>query len=300
MDGCTDGEIIPGVATTNETGKVTVKFKAGNKKGTAILHGWYVHTTPYGVPYAFMAYTLVQIQVPIPTLWMLTAEFSNSLISKQDTAIRFNLGDKPVVREYHSSVNRETSGNLTALIENFAEDRVHDFSFNTEYYEPKLLAVSGTGRQEMFSQKTEVLDGELMNADIRNDNVSGFASQGASIQFDYSSDYKYFGLSIGIKAAGAYLGHMYGSHGNQVEWWNYGDDINDNYLSSGTGGDQGDPLAGCRITKTDYGYLIQISRIEKSNVPSPEGTDYTTITSTLTARLVPYKPNSLLSKQIGK
>jgi len=302
MDGCTGGEIIPGVATTNQAGKVNVKFKAGNKKGTAILHGWYVHTKPYGIPYAFMGYTLVQIQVPIPSLWLLTAEFSNSLISKSDTTDKFDMGGILQVNENHSTYTRETSGKLTALIENFALDPLHDFEFNNDGggSEPLLFTLSGTGSQDIFGQSTRVIDGQLISADIRDDNVKGFAFGGAFIHLYYSSEYKSFGCVIGIRAVGAYHGRMYGYGPGLPEWSDYGEDIKDYYLQSGAEGDPDDPADGCRITKTDSGYLIQINKTENSNVPSANGADYTTKTTNLTARLVPYNQKLLSGKAIGK
>jgi hypothetical protein len=302
MDGTKGGEIIPGLATTNEEGKVTVKFKAGNQKGAAVIYGWYVHTKPYGIPYAFMGYSLVQIQVPIPSLWLLTAEFSNSLISKSDTADKFDLGGKLVVDESHSTYTRETSGKLTALIENFALDPVHDFEFNTDGggSEPLLQSLSGTGSQDIFGQSSRVIDGQLISADIRDDNVSGLSIGKASIHLYYSGEYKSFGCVIGIRAVGAYHGRMYGYGPGLPEWSDYGEDIKDYYLQSGAEGDPDDPADGCRITKTDSGYLIQINKTENKNVSSPGGTDLSTKTSNLTARLVPYNQKSLSGQTVGK
>lgn len=292
MDGTKGGEMIPGIATTNEAGKVTVKFKAGNEKGTAVLYGWYVHTKPYGIPYAFMASALVQIQVPAPSLWLLTAEFSNSTIARSDTVDKFEAGDKLWVEEYHSSSDEETSGNLTALIENFADDREHDFEFSVENSEPKLLTVSGTGREDDYSQETRVIDGQLIYATLWNSNVSGFANRGATIKFFYNSEYKSFELSIGIKAIGVSRFRMYGYGPGLPEWEDKGENKNEQNLISGAGGDPRNPMDGCTITKTDSGYLIQITRVENDK--------YTTKTSNLTARLIPYNQKSLSGKGVGK
>lgn len=299
MDGCTGGEVINGEATTNQAGKAIVKFKAGNQKGTAIIHGWYVHTKPYGIPYLFNGYALVQVQVPIPTLWMLTAEFSNSTIESKDTIDRIPAGNLTMIEEYHSSSEVETSGKLTALIENYAEDREHDFEFSTENSEPKLITVSGTGREDDYSQSSRVIDGKLIYAKIWNANFNGFAKPGASIQFYYSNDLKSFSLSIGIKAVGVTHTRMFGYNVGLPEWEDKGENKHEQNLFSGTEGDPGDPASGCRITKTNSGYLIQITRVEKKQLPSYLGTAYSKTTSKLTARLVPYSQKALSGTAIG-
>jgi hypothetical protein len=84
------------------------------------------------------------------------------------------------------------------------------------------------------------------------------------------------------------------------EWSDKGEKKEEHSFFSGAAGSPDDPAAGCRITKTDSGYLIQITKVENKQIPSYLGTGYSTKTSKLTARLVPYTQKSLLGAAAGK
>lgn len=300
LDGCQGGEVIGGSATTNDAGKAVVKFKAGNKKGPGLIHGCYVFTRPYGLPYLFSSLAMVQIQVPVPKFWLLTADMSNSLVSGLDTTIRYDMGGEMKVHKSHRTMVVETSGTITAVIENFADDPVREFSYNPDGPEPPLLYVTGTGRMDQFSQDTETLGGQLLSADIRNDNVTGNSLPGPGIVFYYSKDLTTFTVSFGIKANGAYTRRLYGPHGTVTEWWDAGEKIRDYSLHCAAGGDPGDPASGLRITKSEAGYLIQVNKSESGVTRSSGGSERWTKTTILNARLVPYNLKTLSATPTAK
>jgi hypothetical protein len=286
--GTRGGEIIPSIATTDGSGKVTVKFKAGHTEGTGEIVGWYPHFKPCGRASAFQGTAFVQIKMPPPTLWLLKAEMINTYTLNSDTAKIYDLGGHPVIYEYSSIIEEQTKGKVTAVIENLAEDPVNDFYYNTDALEPQALIVSGEGRMDEYGKYRETIDGTLSSANIRSDNVSGLARPGASIFFEYSKDYEYIGVGVYIKAVGSYHGHMYGPHGNLNEWWDYGGDYDDYGLSAGGGGDGSDPNTLCWVDKEDSGYSASWVIYEKEQKASIEGTDYITRTGHLDATLVPY------------
>ncbi|MEA4904677.1 MAG: hypothetical protein VB098_01205, partial [Petrimonas sp.] len=83
-------------------------------------------------------------------LWQLTAKVSNSYTSKVDTIDR--LADEVYgndrVREFHATGKGSSSGQVIAIIENWAENPETEFYYNPDAGEPKNATVSGSGSEE--------------------------------------------------------------------------------------------------------------------------------------------------------
>jgi hypothetical protein len=292
MDGTKGGEIIPGIATTNEAGKVTVKFKAGNKKGAAVIYGWYVHTKPYGIPYAFMGYSVVQIQVPIPNLWLLTAEFEEFYSEQIDTTISFSYGNMLDVKVQESLIKSEAKGKVMAIVQNQAEDLKNDFTTDSGAGDPPFMMVSGTGQIDQYTKYWHTIGGKLVDAEIRNDNASGCARPGASFRIDYSGGEKSMEASMGIKAFGSYHIRTYGNQDGEFQWSDFYYDINNYSINAGDGCSMNDEKKVCILSKEGQGYSGVISIYEKTELSLHKG--YVKID------LVPYTEKSLSGQVAGK
>jgi hypothetical protein len=223
------------------------------------------------------------IKIVKPSLWLLTAKITETYTMQRDTLISFAAGDHQWNTEKHCTVKTISGGVVTAVIENQAEDTDKDFSFNSETGEPIKITVSGNGSNSEFSNYLETIDGKMINADIRKDNVSGQALPVAGIQFDYSAGYKYVGIGINIKAVGVYNGRIYNS-----EWKDYGEEI-DNYNISCSGG--GDPAndKNCKITKTPAGYHATWTLSKHEQKSYIDGTRHISTESFLDVTINPVK-----------
>ncbi len=295
FEGTRGGVIIPEEASTDEAGNATVEFKAGRIAGPGKIMAYYPHHAPCGKSALMQGTAMVQIKAPPPKFWLLKADMMKIYTLNSDTVKIFDLGGHSITDEYSAIVDLQTKGKLTAVIENLAEDPVNDFSYSTDAVEPLILMVSGEGFMDEYGQYRETVDGDLTSANIRSDNVSGAAGSGADIQFDYSKDSKYFGISVGIRAVGSYHGRMYGPHGNLNEWWDYGGDYDGYYLSAGGGGDPRDTTNHqlCWIDKTPTGYSAFWSIYNKELKSSFDGTQRITTKAYVKVTLDPYNPGEL-------
>ena len=216
-------------------------------------------------------------------LWLLTVSITQSRIMQKDTLISFMAGDKQWDKEKHISVRTVTSGQITAVIENQAEDPASEFWFHSDSGEPVSLDVTGQGSHSESSKYNETIDGKLISANIRNINVSGSAMPGASLMFYYTPDSKDVSASIGIKGKGSDIGRMF-----YDEWKDTGGDIDDYYLSCAAGCDMaGDK--GCNITKTSTGYQASWKTSESRQRHTVDGTEFITTESSLSLTIKPYR-----------
>ena len=216
-------------------------------------------------------------------LWMLTAIVTESYTMHKDTLISFDAGNHKWDKEKHVSVKNLSRGGITAVIENQAENQTKDFSFNTDAGEPISITVSGGGSHTESSDYIESIDGKMINADNRKINVSGSALPKASVQFDYSDEYKYAGIVINIKAKGSDNGRIYDG-----EWKDYGDKIDDYSISCSGGCDISSDKT-CHITKTASGYHASWKSNENKQRHTVDGTEFITSESTLEVTISPYK-----------
>ncbi len=218
-----------------------------------------------------------------PGLWLLTATITNTRTMQKDTLISFNAGNHIWEKERHVTVRTVTHGEITAVIENQAENPASEFWFHSDSGDPVSINVSGGGTHSESSRYTETIDGKLINADIRDINVSGSALPDASLMFYYTPDGKSFSLSINIKARGSDKGRMF-----YDEWKDTGGDIDDYSLSCIAGCEVSDDK-GCNITKTSTGYQGSWKTGESRQRHTVDGTDYITTESTLSMSIRPYK-----------
>ena len=197
-------------------------------------------------------------------------------------------GSKKWEKEYHQSAKETSSGTITAVVENQAENPAKDFLYHSDSGDPTSLTVTGNGSNSESSNSRETIDGVLISADIRTDNVSGSAQPGASLYFEYSDETKSFGAIMGIKAVGSYNGRTYSGGIGYGEWKDYGGDYDDYGLSSGGGGDA---LTGknCKISKTGNGYQGSWKESESKLRHTPNGPEYTTTVTTVEITVMPYK-----------
>ena len=289
--GTEGGTITPETAITDDEGIVTVKFKAGSELRIATIVAWYPHLTPPEHQETFMGTALVQIKPPRTDLWLLNANVNYSYVMNSDTSTNIDAGGHSMAEEHSETAEIATNGRVIAVIENMAEDPSKDFSYNTDMADPVAIIVSGSGIMNEYSEYEETIDGSLINADIRSDNVSGYANPGASIQFDYSDDYKYAGIGVSIKATGQYTGRMF-----FYEWSDYGSEYDDYGLSSSAGGS---PEDGCSITRIDTaGYNAVYSKVESSEEANLNGTRHITTNRSMSMSIRPYNPQTLDVKEV--
>jgi hypothetical protein len=281
LKGTRGGEITPRVAVTDEAGKVTVQFKAGNKAGVGQIVAWYPHQKPCGRADAFMGSAIVQINPLPPKFWVLNAQITSSTTINRDTVMSFDMGGLQQVNQNSVRVQTKSRAKIIAVIENMAEEPTKSFHYFTEEAEPLAMLVTAEGFHDEFSMHRETIDGKLSNAGTRSDNVRGFDVLKTDIQFDYSPDSKNFSLGLTINAVGSYIEHRYFG-----EWSKYVSDI-DSYSIWCTGG--GDALSdeNCSITKSEKGYFITWSLSKNEQKSSVNGTEYITIEGTISATLTP-------------
>ncbi len=216
-------------------------------------------------------------------LWLLTAKISESSTTQKDTVIRTEAGNHIWVTERHVTVRTMTRGEITAVIENQAEDPASEFWFHSDSGEPVSLTVSGEGSHSHSSEYTETIDGKLINATIGDMNVSGSAMPGASLMFYYTPDSKNVSASIGINAKGSDKGRMF-----YDEWKDTGGDIDDYYLSCSAGCDASGDRS-CNITKTTTGYQATWKFSESRQRHTVDGTEFITTETSLDLTIKPYK-----------
>jgi hypothetical protein len=281
LKGTIGGEITPRVAVTDESGKVTVKFKAGKKAGVGQIVAWYPHLKPCGRGDTFHGSAIVQINPLPPNYWVLNAQITSTTSISSDTVMTFDMGGMQQVNQSSSRVQTKSHGKIIAVIENMAEEPAKSFHYFSDEAEPLAMIVAGEGFHDEFSTHRETIDGKLYSAGILNDNVRGSEISKVDIQFDYSPDYKYVGLGLNINAVGSYIEHNY------FEGWtvNKGDD--DSYSIWCTGG--GDALedTNCRIMKSEAGYNISWTFKKKEQNNGNNGTEYRITEGTLSATLTP-------------
>lgn len=221
-------------------------------------------------------------------LWLITAKISHNSTYQRDTTSSFMAGTKKWAKEYHQSAKETVSGTISAVVENQADDPTKFFLYHSDAGDPVNFTVTGNGSYSESSNSQETIDGILISADIRTDNVSGAARKGASLYFDYSDETKSFDVSMGIKAIGSYNGKMYSGGQGFGEWKDYGGDYDDYSLSCGGGGD---PLTdkNCTMTKTAKGYQGGWKESESEIHHTFNGPEYTTSETTVEITIVPYK-----------
>ena len=279
--GTEGGTITPEEAITDESGNVTVQFKAGSEPGVGKIVAWYPHLTPCGHQKTFNGIGMVQIAPPRDDLFVLRANVNYSYSSNSDTTITTDLGGHSMEESKSQFAKTATNGRVIAIIENLAEDPSKDFSYYSDAVEPLSLIVSGSGVMNQFSRYIETIDGKPIVEDIRSDNASGYAIPGASIQFNYTDDDKSAEVGVNIKATGQYTGRRF-----FYEWSDYGGDYDDYGLIAIAGGSEDN---GCSITKLDStGYNANYSFSESSQEPSLNGTKYVTINKSMTLSIAPY------------
>jgi hypothetical protein len=284
LAGTTGGEIIPHTATTDASGKVTVKFKAGSEPKAGNIIGWYPHLKPCGRADAFQGTALVQIKLPPPNLWLFDGYIENSYTMNQDTIKNWEIGGYNDQTESSAITEMITYGRITAIIENIADDPQNSFYYDPDAVDPYYISVSGAGWMDEFTKYRETINGSLYSADIRSDNVSGIATAGG-LQILYSDDlYKDFNAGINIFAPGSYTGHRYYAY---EEWSDYGGTY-DNYGLSAEGACDALTDENCTITKTDSYYGISSSFDENTQEYTDYGTKYITQHKTVEAVLRPY------------
>lgn len=191
-------------------------------------------------------------------------------------------------KEFHQSSKETSSGIITAVVENQAENPATGFLYHSDAGDPVSLTVTGNGSNSQSSNSRETIDGILISADIRTDNVSGTARPGASVYFEYSDETKTFGVSMGIKAVGSYNGRMYSGGKGFGEWKDYGGDYDDYNLSCGGSGDALTDK-NCKIIKTGKGYQASWKESENKKRHTVNGPEFTTNVTTVEITVMPYK-----------
>ena len=119
--------------------------------------------------------------------------------------------------ELSSRSQTQWKGRVIAIITNQAEYPAKTFEFHTDTDNPPHMVVSGGGFTDKFFKRREAINGTLVNADVRSDNVSGMEISKVDIEFAYSRDYKYVGIALNFNAVGNYNGQRYSG-----KWENYG------------------------------------------------------------------------------
>ena len=216
-------------------------------------------------------------------LWLISARISQSRTMNKDTLIRTEAGNHIWETERHVAVRTMTRGEITAVIENQAEDPANEFTYHSDSGEPISLTVSGEGSHSESSKFVESIDGTMTNADQREINVSGSALPEASLMFYYSPDSKDAYASMGIKGKGSDKGRLFFD-----EWKDYGGDLDDYYLSCSVGCGVSDDRS-CNITKTPTGFQATWKLSESRQIHTVNGTEFITTESTLSLTIAPYK-----------
>lgn len=227
----------------------------------------------------------VKILVLKPGAWLLRAKITERRTTHRDTVMTFSTEKYTTVQEKSGKFTTEANAEITAIVENLAENPVKDFSYLTELSEPISIIVSGQGKMTDFSNYEQKINGKLVSSDIRNDNVSGSTiPEHTNIQFDYTDDYKYVGISVNIKAVGSYNGKRFYAD----EWIDYGGDY-DYYSINCTLG--GDPIKdkNCKVIKSGAGYTATYSVQKNEQKHTVDGTLYISSEGSLNMSLTPIK-----------
>jgi hypothetical protein len=219
------------------------------------------------------------------SLWLLTAKISENYTMQEDTLISIDAGNLKWEQERHVTVRTVIRGEITAVIENQAEDPASEFWFHTDVGEPVSITVSGEGSHNHSSKYTEIIDGKLITATYGDINVSGSALPSASLMFYYTPDSKDVSAGISIRAKGSDKGRMF-----YDEWKDTGGDIDDYFLTCSAGcnlsGDRS-----CNITKTPTGYQATWKTSESKQRHTVDGTEFITSEKNLNLTIEPYKPS---------
>jgi hypothetical protein len=215
-------------------------------------------------------------------LWLLTAKITNNSTFRRDTVKSFMAGDKLWKEEKHSSGRSASSGTVTVVIENMADDPLNDFWFDSGAGDPKPMIVTGSGSSSHSSSYIETIDGKLIDGDKENGEVSGKALPEAGVMFNYTNDSKLVEVSIGIKGVANPKRQMF----RDGEWVDYGGSYDYNIACSG-GGEA--PSANCKIVKTGRSYQASWKMNESKQRSTVDGIEYTTSDATLEVTIFPYK-----------
>lgn len=221
-------------------------------------------------------------------LWIITARISHQSSYHRDTVSSFMAGPKKWEKEIHQSSKETSSGTITVVAENQAENPTTGFLYHSDAGDPVSLTVTGNGSNSQSANGRETIDGTLISADIRTDNVSGTARPEASVYFEYSDETRTFGVSLNIKAVGSYSGRMYSGGKDYGEWKDYGGDYDDYNLSCGGSGDALTDK-NCKIIKTGKGYQASWKESENKKRHTASGPEYRTSETTVKITVMPYK-----------
>lgn len=216
-------------------------------------------------------------------LWLLTAKITRTYTSRQDTTISFEAGNHKWVTEKSSEAKVVVRGEITAVIENMAEDPASEFYFDTDPGVPKSLTVSGQGSYNSSSNYLETIDGKMIKATIGNINVSGSPSPEVTIRFYYSADSKSVEIGIPINGKGTDKGRMF-----YDEWKDTGGDIDHYYIPCSAGCDLSSGN-NCNITKTASGYNASWKMTENRLRQTVDGAEHINSEITLDVTIRPYK-----------
>ncbi len=216
-------------------------------------------------------------------LWLFTAKISVNSTYKRDTTSSYKIESMVTVKEFHQSSQSSASSTISAVIENQAENPLKDFFYDSSSGEPVSMSVTGQGTQTETTKGSETINGTLISADERTDNVSGSALPDAYIQFSYSDDYKMVSVSVNINAKGTSDARLYDG-----EWKDYGGPIEDYGINCVAGCSLPDDK-NCKITRTGKGYTASWSSSENEKGNTGNGTEYRTSVTSLEVTLVPYK-----------
>ncbi len=91
-------------------------------------------------------------------LWLLAAKISENRTLRQDTVISVEAGNHISKKEIHVKATTVTQGEVTAVIENQAEDPASEFWFHKDVAEPVNITVSGAGTLSRSSNYEETID----------------------------------------------------------------------------------------------------------------------------------------------
>lgn len=221
-------------------------------------------------------------------LWLITAKISYNSTYRRDTTGSFDAGGKQWEKEFHQSGKTNAIGFITAIVENQAGNPAKDFLYHSDSGDPVSITVTGNGSNSESGNSRETIDGVLISADIRTDNVSGSAYPSASLYFDYSDENKVFSVGMGIKAVGSYSGRMYSGGIGSGEWKDYGGNYDDYGISCGGGGDALSEK-NCKMSKSGNGYQGSWKESESKQRHTASGPEFTTSETTVEITVMPYK-----------
>jgi len=216
-------------------------------------------------------------------LWLLTAKVSVNSTYKRDTIHSFTIENMKTETKFHQSSTTNVSSTISAVIENQAENPLKEFSYDSNAGESVNMSVTGKGMHISTTKGSETINGKLISAEERIDQVSGSALTEAYIQFSYSDDYKMVSITTNINATGTSDAHIYFD-----EWKDYGGQIED-YVIPCSGGCNMPDDKNCNISKTGKGYTASWSSIENKKGSTSNGIEYSTDETSIEVTLVPYK-----------